>query len=919
MRWYRRLFRILLLAYPKRIREERGDDMWLTFERHLRAARRAGRFAALDLWRRELIALWRGGRRARVFAREQRRAYREPGSEPAKNFMAFGMSWLDFKLGFRMLIKYPGLTVVGGLAMAFAIFTGAGTFEFLTQVVHPVIPLPEGDRIVGIRLLDAATGRTEGRASFDLTYWREGLESVEDVGAFGTLRRNFVTGDGPGSIERLAQISASAFTVAGVPPHLGRFLSEDDERPGAQPVVVIGYGVWQSRFGADPDVIGKIVRVGRVQTTVVGVMPEGFAFPVAHSLWTPLQTEAQAYGPRAGPGIQVFGRLAPGATLVGAQAELTALGDGIAIEFEATHEHLRPQVLPYARAVFWAVVGVPASISSFLLSTMIMSSNLPVVLFLILVCGNIALLMFARAVAREGEMVVRSALGASRGRIVSQLFAEALVLTAAAAVVGLGAVNFGLRSAFGMIETELGQLPFWFHPSLSFRTMIYAGLLTVLAATVAGVLPALKVTRGVGAQLRRGSAGGGGYRFGGLWTAVIVTQIAVTVAVPLITVAVLVEAARVKVPDIGFPAADYLAARLEMDWEGGPGLDADSARVQFRARYQASVLKLEESLLANPQVAGVTFTERLPRMYHPWRQIEVDGGAAPPPDERGHRLGSTSVEVDYFRTLGVDVRSGRDFNFSDLDTDPGVVIVNESFVRQVLGGRNPIGRRVRYFATEAFRSPDQDPGPWLEIVGVVEDLGTISGYGPQGMYHPAAIGDIYPVHVAVQVKGGAELFTPRLQSATLAVDPTLRLHDPMTLEKVTDAEQQFYAFWNGILLAVTSIALMLSLGGIYSIMSFTVSQRTREIGIRVALGSNRPRVAGAVLRRPISQVGLGILSGGGLIVAVLVNSGESVPLSDLGLLALYVAFMTGVCMLACIVPTRRALSIEPVEALRVDG
>jgi predicted permease len=681
--------------------------------------------------------------------------------------------------------------------------------------------------------------------------------------------------------------------------------------------VVIGYDLWQSRLAADPDVIGKTVRLGRVPTTVVGVMPEGFAFPVAHGLWTPLQS-ALAYGPREGPGIQVFGRLAPGATLVRAQAELTVLGDGIAVEFPETHEHLRPQVMPYARAI----LNVPGSISSFAMSSMIMSSNLPLVLFLVLVCGNVALLMFARAAAREGEMVVRSALGASRGRIVSQLFAEALVLAAAAAVVGLGAVSFGLRWAFGMIEAELigrGQLPFWFHPSLSPGTLVYAGVLMVFAAAVAGVLPALKVTRGVGAQLRRASAGGGGFRFGGLWTAIIVCQIAVTVAFPVMTLALRAEAVRVKAADIGFPAADYLGARLEMAREAGPDVDADSSRARFQTRYQIAVQELEEDLLAIPHVAGVTFTERLPRMYHPWRQIEVDGGAAPPPDERGHRLGSTSIDVDYLRVLGIDVLSGRDFHSGDLDADPGPVIVNESFVRRVLGGRNPIGRRVRYIATEEYRSPDQAPGPWHEIVGVVEDLGTISGYGPQGMYHPAAPGDVYPVHIAVQVKGGAQPFTPRLQRVALAVDPTLRLHDLMTLEEVTDSEQQFYAFWFGLLLTVTSIALLLSLGGIYAIMSFTVSQRTREIGIRVALGSNRPRVLGAILRRPISQVGLGVLSGGGLLAVVLLTAAESVSLSDLGVLAVYVAFMMAVCMLACIVPARRALSVDPSEALRADG
>jgi predicted permease len=826
-------------------------------------------------------------------------------------------SLLDFKLGFRMLLRYPGLTALGGVAMAFAIFTGAGSFELLTQVAYPILPLPEGDRIVGIQLWDAARGRTEGQVSFDVAYWR-GLESIEDVGAFRNQRRNFITGDGPGSVELIAQVSASAFRVASVPPHLGRFLREEDEIPGAPSVVVIGYDIWQSRLAADPEVIGKTVRLGRVPTTVVGVMPEGFRFPVTHDLWIPMLSNSLAYEPRKGPGMRAFGRLAPGATLLEAQAELTALGDAIAAEFPATHEHLRPQVLPYPRSI----VDIGGSLSTFATSALFLSSNLPLVLFLVLVCGNVALLMFARAVAREGELVVRSALGASRGRIVIQLFTEALVLAAAAAVVGLATVSYGLREAFRMIEGEVlegAQLPFWFHPNLSPLTVVYAGLLTVIAAAVAGVVPALKVTRGIGAQLQRASAAGGGFRFGGMWTAVVVCQIVVTMVFPLFTVGVWAEMERVAVADIGIATTNYLGARLEMDQETGPDVNADSARSVFQARYQTTVQELEERLVHDPQVAGVTFGQQLPRLYHPWRQIEVDGPSATPRDERGHRLGSTSVAIDYFEVLDIEVRLGRDFDSRDLDTDAGVVIVNESFVRRILGNRNPIGQRVRYLASEEYRSPDQDPGPWLEIVGVVEDLGTISGYGPQGMYHAAGVGDVYPVNIVVRVKGDAKPFTPQLQRLALAVDPTLRVHDVLTLREVTNAEQQFYGFWFALLFTLTSTALLLSLGGIYAIMSFTVVQRTREIGIRMALGSSRTRVVGAVLRRPFLQVLIGISSGWLLLFSGSLSFDEvGLTLGDVSSLVAYALFMMAVCLLACIIPTRRAVSVEPCEALRAE-
>ena len=522
-------------------------------------------------------------------------------------------------------------------------------------------------------------------------------------------------------------------------------------------------------------------------------------------------------------------------------------------------------------------------------------------------------------------MVVRSALGASRSRIVAQLFAEALVLTTLAALVGLSAVNLGLKWAFRLAETQIGpgQLPFWFAAGLSSATIVYACLLALLGAGIAGVLPALKVTRGVGAKLRRASAGGGGFRFGGLWTAVIVSQIAVTIVFPVVTIIVRQEGSREITEEIDFAALDYLTARVEMDPNINPGLDSDldsdSIQRLFSDQYRTLLEELRDGLMAEPQVAAVTYAERLPRTSHLWRQIEVDGPSAPPPDERGHRLGRSSVEVDFFRTLGVDILSGRDFDRADLAAEPGVVIVNESFVRRILGGRNPIGQRIRYIAIEGFEFSDQEPGPWHEIIGVVEDLGRMSGYGTQGVYHPVAVGEIYPVYVAIDVRGDSEAFSPILSSVAVGVDPGLRVHEVMTLAQVTDGPREFYRIWDRFLIIVTAVALWLSLGSIYAIMSFTVSQRTREIGIRVALGSSRPRVVGVVLRRPTIQVGIGLLSGAGLLASIELGSGGGASMRDLGLLVVYVTFMMAVCMLACIVPARRALAVEPSEALRAEG
>jgi putative ABC transport system permease protein len=820
---------------------------------------------------------------------------------------------MDLKLGARMLIKYPGLSLVGGVAISFAIAAGAGTFEFLTQLVHPTLPLDDGDRIVGIRLWDAASSSVEEQASYDFARWREGLESIEDLGAFQTLERNLTTESGLPEPVQVAEISASAFRAARVPPLKGRFLVAADEQAGAPAVVVIGYDVWQTRFGGDPDVVGRTVRLGNAQSTVVGVMPERFAFPVSHSIWAPLRLDVR--GRRQGPDIQVFGRLAPGVTLDRAQVELSSIGMRAATDFPDTHEHLRPEVMPYAQSI----TGVGG-----LESVALLSINVFLVMLLILVGANVALLMFARAAARESEIVVRTALGATRGRIIMQLLAEALVLASIAAAAGLGAAAFLLKWWLRVSEVDAGgRLPFWFDASIAPETMFYAAGLTVLSASVAGVVPALKVTgRRVEARLRQAAVGSSGLRFGGVWTAVIVTQVAVTVAFPATAFFVRRQVVQVQSFDVGFPAAEYLSARLERDWETVPDASAEAVRAERLARFRASWDELEQRLASEPGVDGVTFTDRLPHTVHADRWLDVDGEAALPESARGHRVNTASVDLDYFDVLGAPILSGRAFHSGDLETGARPVIVNQSFVHRILGDRNPIGRRVRYVT----RNPDETEsatagrGPWHTIVGIVRDLGTIRD-NPRdlaALYHPAAPGAVLPMHMVVHVSGEPGSFAPRLRTVAAAVDLTLRLHELRPLNQVGESMWNEFDFLFRLLVLVSSIAVVLSLAGIYAVMSFTVSRRTREIGIRVALGADPLRVVAAIFSRPLVQVALGVALGGGLVF-LLTRLVTGLSPSEVAIVVGYMALMMGVCLLACIVPTQRALRIRPSEALRADA
>jgi putative ABC transport system permease protein len=831
--------------------------------------------------------------------------------------MKTGFSLLDFRLGARMLIRYPGLTLVGGLAMAFGIWVGAATFELVTQVLRPTLPLEEGHRIVGIRTWDAAASRVEQRTARDFRVWSGELTTVAELGAYRTLSRNLIAAGSPGPPLPVAQITAAGLGVARVAPLLGRRLDEADEQPGAPPVVVLGHDVWSSRFGGDPGVIGQTVRVGEVPSTVVGVMPEGFAFPENHSLWVPLDAGALDHGPLEGPQIRVFARLAPGVSLDAANAELATLGRRAAADSPATHEHLRPEAIPYAQMI------LPISAIE---TVGLVSLNVFLVLLLVLVCGNVALLLFARAATREAEIAVLNALGASRGRITGQLFAEALVLAGLAAAVGLAAAGFALRWVFSLLEGEVGRLPFWFRDTLSPATLLYAALLTLLCALIAGVVPALQVTRGLGTRLRQSSAGGGGFRFGGVWTAVIVVPVAVTVAFPAYGFFVRRDAAQVRAVEVGFPAEEWLSVQLEMDGESGTGGPAGASQEALLARYGAAFAELERRLEAEPAVAGVTYGDRLPRMYHRARFVEVDEGGAAPQDPwrgEGYRVGRAFVDPDFFTALGPGIRAGRGFGTADLDSGARVAIVNESFAKLVLGGRNPIGRRVRYLAhgEDGGGSGGEEPGPWYEIVGVVRDMGMAEEPDPKvaGIYHPTTPEGAYPVSMAVRVRGEPEAFAPRLRELAAAVDPTLRLSELMRLDRVNQAELRNLAFFFWVTVAVSGVALLLSLASIYAVMAFTVSQRTREIGIRVALGASAMQVVAVIFRRPLAQVVVGVVAGG-LLTGWLTHTvldGAVSPLQG-GLVAGYAALMMAVCMLACVVPTRRALCVEPTEALRGD-
>ena len=679
-------------------------------------------------------------------------------------------------------------------------------------------------------------------------------------------------------------------------------------------MVVIGHDVWQTRFGGDPQTIGRTVQIGDVFRTIVGVMPESFAFPRSHSLWVPLDVGSQPFGRRQGPWVNVFGRLAPGVSAAEAQAELTAFGQRAAADFPDTHEHIRPEVLPYAETV--------SPMLAELSPTTLRSINLFFVMLLVLVCANVALLMFARAATRQSELIVRTALGASRGRIAGQLFGEALALGGVALIAGLSAAGVALRWWLDVSSAEArGRMPFWYSDSLATSTVIYAALLTLLGAAIAGIVPALKVTgRGLETRLRQSSAGGGGLKFGGIWTAVIVVQVALTVTFPATAFFIRQSVTEVRSIDAGFPAERYFAARLEMDPEFTRGSDG-VIRAQFpETRFRTTVGELTRRLSSEPGVAGVTIADQLPRTYHPLRRVEVELGTPDAAAKGGHlsvRAGAAQVGLDFFDVLGRPIRTGRAFTSADLEPQARTTIVNDSFVRDLLGGRNAIGLRLR----EIPRDPKAAPGPWLLIVGVAPDLGLVADQPGQtaGFYRPATADAMQSTHVIVHASGEMSAVSARFQALAAAIDPTLRIHDVVSIADGDPTMWTEFDFLFKLVMLVSAIALLLSLASIYAAMSFAVSRRTREIGIRVALGADTVRIASATFAGPFTQVGLGVLLGAGLTAALTWAITGGISATAAGVILAYAAIMLGICLLPAVTPLRRALNVDPTEALRAEA
>lgn len=809
---------------------------------------------------------------------------------------AWGLPWLDglaldARLGLRMLRRSWGLTLAGGLAMTIVITIAAVVFVFLDEVMgRTAPPLDEGDRVVAIQSWDVEAHRRREVPLRDLERWMGTLRSVTDLGGFQTIeRRMLLDGRAPEWV-RVAEITASGFRLARVAPLLGRWLDDADERAGAEAVVVIGYDAWQSRFASDRDVIGRAVRLGDTVHTVIGVMPEGFAFPVNHRYWVPLRFDRQTALTAAPEGV-VFARLAPGVSLEEAHAELSSVGLLPLLEPQGTVDARRARVVPYTFAFTDDVERGELAWQQRLILLL-------VTLLLVPPCLNIAILIYARTVTRQEEFAARFALGASRARIVAQLCVEVLVLSSVAGALALMLARPILTQIGDIIRRVPalgGSLPFWIDFGFSWRAALFVAALSVIAALIAGLAPALQATGRVMPIALRALGSRTGVPLGATWTALIIGQVGLALAALPSTMELAWGHLRPSVLGPGFAARDFLTARVTVDSQDG------SNRVEVDL-----VRRIRVELGDN----AVTLVSALPGT-EPLTLIEVENAAGQP---IRRYVRANQVDRSFFDVFDVRATTGRTLDTRDFGA-AATTVVDQTFVRQVIGDSSAIGRRIR-----PVPAPGAEAGPWYEIVGIVPDRPAHTSQGR--MYVAMRTGTQQPqaAHLALHAGLDPAATLRRLTAIAANLDPGVRVEDVRRLDEVYGEAQLSSNLISYALAIVTLSVLILSAAGLYALMSFTVAMRRREIGIRTALGARSKRLLAGVFARALWQLAGGVALG--VSVALLlhrtlnieVEGGWHIP----GILPAAAAFILIIGLLSAAGPARRAIRVDPTEALR-DG
>ena len=801
----------------------------------------------------------------------------------------------DLRFASRLLVKDRWFTAAVVVALALGVGVNTTVFTVINGWNLRDLPVDEPGRVMHLGTRDA-NGRPRGVSYPDFLDWRDGLRAFTGLAAYADT--SMILGVEGRPADHLAGcfVSANAFSALRERPIVGRDFRPEDDRPGAAPVIIIGHDVWTERFGADPSTIGRTIRVNGAPATIVGIMPPGFMFPYLAEIWQPIaQMPDLAAQPRDARGIGVFGRLADGVTPAGARAELSAFGTALAAQFPATNHGVQGTVTRFTEQYFGSITDGPPLILM-----------VAVGFVLLIACANAANLLLARAASRAPEIALRRALGASRGRIVRQLFVESLLLAALAGVFGF-LLAWPLTRAIAAETADFG-LPYWARITFDGRVFTFVAAICVATALVFGVAPAWKLSRAGTAERLRDAARttSEGPRSRRWMSGLLVGEIALSVIL-LASAGLLIRSARaLYAADQAIDVSNLVTARLSLP----PGrYGTPQERIAFYER-------LELRLASIPSMSSAAIGTALPFFGATRRDVALDSD--PDPAAAGTRSAQTlAIGSRYFETLGLSLQRGRSFDQRDGLPGQETVIVNERFVTAYLPGHDAIGRRIRLIDSGSARTPSAP----LTIVGIA----------PAVRHAPAR--EAAPVvylpwrarpnaTMQVMMRGrGTTASVSLVREEVRALDADVPLYDISTLERLSQQSRWIQRAVSSLLGLFASIATLLSAMGLYAVTTYSVSRRTSEIGIRMALGAQRLQVAWLFLRGTLVHVGLGLTIGvagavamGQVLRGVLVQTNPLDPFT----FAIVVVLLAVVAVVACLAPTWRASALDPAAALRRD-
>lgn len=817
----------------------------------------------------------------------------------------------DLRFAVRSLRKRPALAVISVTAFALGIGLTATAFSIIYGTVIGGLPFERADELIHFERQNLP----EGLASLAVTPhdyrdWRDQQRSFVDLAAF-VESLAILTGDGQDP-ERLwgVAIDPIAFDLLRVRPAIGRLFTAEENRPGTDDVVLLSHALWSRRFGADPDIVGRDIRVNDRPVSVVGVMPERFGFPIAEQFWVPLRLDFTSIQRGSGR-LDVFGRLRPGVTVDAAKTEFEA----IARRLEGAYPETNTGVTASLKTFEEEYVGEQFAGTLYLML-------IAAVLVLIVSCANVTNLLLAQSSGRAHEMAVRTAIGAGRWRLMSLVLAEASILAVSGGAIGIliarqGASWFRAAAGAGMLQLPHGpDALFWWDIEVGIVPLLFVGGVTFATALVAGAFPALRASRAdVNELLKDESRGASSFRLTRLNRSLVIAEVAL--ATGLLVVSGLMVKSVLNLGELGtdFETDNIMTVRVD---PAGDRYADDRARLMLFGELQRAIEAL-------PGVQDVALMSSLPLTPASRANFEL-AGEVPRSGDDYPRVRSAAVTPEFFDTFGVEMVRGRGFTDQDRAGSQSVAIVNESFAARYFHEEDPLFRQLRLGGRGSVEG-------WTTIVGVAPDL-WMDGYRnqePVGLYFPldqSASPDprlrlgrfgISGVNIAIRAGGSDVWVVRRIAEAIHRVAPDLPVTDMRQMDAVISQSVGRFRVYGRFFIVFGSVALFLASIGLYGVMAFAVSSRTSELGLRMALGATRAEVLGSTLGQGARQLASGVAIGS--VIGLWLSRGLARQLYgvepwDPAVFLTVVAVLVGTGLAACFIPAHRATRIDPVIALR---